>query len=201
MTIHIVPNLERGKQIIRARYGLKKWTLKQVNNWKTADVERGTRPSPTRHVGVMPLEPLSKPGSPPFPVVALIVAEHKVVAVQVMDDAVDAAVAFDVLHLGVATHGLALSMRLVEAMRLAAQFLNGRLSLEQSDAETAGLENINDLLNDVVGSLAVLRMRNVGLEGRIRAVRFWGDVHGEIVRRSLAIRSRGRRRWQRSHRA
>ena len=46
------------------------------------------------------------------------------------------------------------------------------------------------MLNDVGGSLSVLRVWNVGLEGCIRAVRLRSDVHSEIVRRSLAIRSR-----------
>jgi len=140
--------------------------------------------SPTE---TLPSESLSNPGGTPLPVVALIVAEHEIVTVQVVDDTVNAAIALDVFHLRVATHGLML-VCFVEAIGIS--LVEVRLGLEQGDAETARLEYVHYLLDDVRSSLAVLRVRNVGLKGRIGAVRLGRDVHSKVVGRGLAIRSR-----------
>ena len=133
---------------------------------------------------------LSKSRCPPFPVIAFVVTEHKIITVQVMDDAVDTTVAFDVLHLVAAANSLALSVRHISLPIRLVELVRCGLSLEQSDAETARLEDRNNLLDNVGGGLAVLGVRDVGLKRCIRTMRLRCDMHSEVVGRGFAIRSR-----------
>lgn len=89
-------------------------------------------------IEAVPSELLPNPGCPPFPVVALIVAEHEIVTVQIVDDAVNAAVAINVLHLRAVAHGLAL-VRLVEAAKTLVNPLTVVTTLAGTDCERAWL--------------------------------------------------------------
>jgi hypothetical protein len=137
------------------------------------------------------LEPLlSNSRCPPFPAIAFVVTEHKIITVQVMDDAVDTTVAFDVLHLVATAESLALSVRDIMLPIRFVELIQRGLSLEQGDAETTRLEDFNDLLDDVGGGLAILRVRHVGLKGCVRTLRLRCDMHSEVVGRGVATRSR-----------
>jgi hypothetical protein len=117
----------------------------------------------------MDLEDLAKPGLTTLPVIALVVPEHQIIALEIMHDAINAAVTRNILN--------ALALLNV----LARQLIRAGLSLEQRDAEAARLEDANDMLDDICSLATTLACRDIGLERSVRAVRLRRDVHSEVV--------------------
>lgn len=103
------------------------------------------------------------------PALALIVAENEIVIVKVVNDAVLATVTLDRVDTLVGIRSNVLIIRELV------------LSLKQRHGEAAGLEDVDDMLNDVRGCASILAARDIGLERGVRAYGFGGDMHGPVV--------------------
>jgi len=115
------------------------------------------------------LEDLAKSRLSTLPIIALVVSEDKIVAIQVMYNAVDATVSRNCLH----------PLRLLNVF--GGHLVSSRLSLEKSDAEPARLENADDMLDDVSRLSTSLAGRYIGLERGVGALGLRCDVYSEVV--------------------
>lgn len=104
-----------------------------------------------------------------LPVQTLKVSEDQLVALEVVDNAIDTSVAGDVVHVLV----------LLDSCSAVTVFVG--LSFEDGDAEATGLEDVDNLHDDVVSLTPGLASRDVGLEGCVGALGLGGDVDGEVV--------------------
>lgn len=124
---------------------------------------------------------LSDTWSASSPVKTLVVAEDKVVSVELVDDTVNAAVSRDALHLAMSTRGkTSATAGLKRLAKLLCVSLGG-FRLEQGDGETAWFEDVHSLADNFSGATASLLLRHGGFKRCIGAVGFGRDVDGEIV--------------------
>ena len=123
--------------------------------------------STIKHVPPLP-SLLANPRRATPPVKALKVPEHQLVALEIVHDTVNTAVALDGIHaLVLLSHSAVIST----------------LGFEEGHAEAARLEDVDDFFDDFDGLAAGLASRHVGLEAGVGALRLGGDVDGPVVGR------------------